>query len=471
MTPKELREKRAEIAKAILALRDAGKGRDFKAEERSQWDELNTKYNELSAAIQLAVREEVAAQIEGEQEEPAETAPAAPAGGGPAGAAPAAASMIPGNARGDATAGPEGRADPSVSRRAGNLAMQAWMRVQAGSEPTQAERNACEQLNFNPGRRHLDIAVLDTDGLRAFMRNRRNGRNGIDQRASMGAVTGSTGGYFVPEGFVASFEQALLAYGGMLNVAEVIRTDSGNDIPWPTVNDTSNEGEQIGESVSIGPSVPPAVGRILFGAYKFHSKALLVARELLEDAAIDVPSLIGEMLGTRLGRVTNSKCTTGTGAGTIRGVVTGATLGKTAASSTAIAASELLDLIHSVDPAYRENARFMMHDAIILHVRKLVGGDGQFLWQPSMQDGVPDRLHGFPVTVNQNMASSIASAAKTVLFGDLSKYKVRQVRGIRFVRMEERYADTDEVGFDAFLRQDGNLIDAGTHPVKYLQQT
>jgi HK97 family phage major capsid protein len=57
-----------------------------------------------------------------------------------------------------------------------------------------------------------------------------------------------------------------------------------------------------------------------------------------------------------------------------------------------------------------------------------------------------------------------------VVFGALNKYKVRQVQTLRVRRLVERYAELDQEGFVGFLRQDGNLLDAGTNPVKYIAQ-
>lgn len=152
------------------------------------------------------------------------------------------------------------------------------------------------------------------------------------------------------------------------------------------------------------------------------------------------------------------------------GIVTAAALGKTAASATAIAADELFDLVHSVDPAYRKGAGFMFHDNVLLTIRKLKDGNGQYLWTAGLQAGEADRILGYGYTVNQHMASAVASTAKTVIFGQLSKYKIRDVRGLRLRRLVERYAESDQEGFVAFYRADGNLLDSGVAPVKYLQQ-
>jgi HK97 family phage major capsid protein len=102
------------------------------------------------------------------------------------------------------------------------------------------------------------------------------------------------------------------------------------------------------------------------------------------------------------------------------------------------------------------------------YLRKLKDGNGRYLWQDNQQDGEPSRLHGRPITINQDMDSTIAAAKKTLLYGQLSKYKIRSVGGVRLYRLQERFRDNDEDGFIAFIREDGNLLDAGTKPVKVL---
>jgi HK97 family phage major capsid protein len=172
------------------------------------------------------------------------------------------------------------------------------------------------------------------------------------------------------------------------------------------------------------------------------------------------------MLGERLGRITNTKFTTGTGAATPKGIVTCATT--FSAATTAIVADDLFGLQHAIDPAYRAGASFMMHDSIILAVRKLKDGAGQYLWQSGLTLGVPDKILGWGVTINQDMDSTTTSGKKTVLGGQLSKYKIRTVGDVRMYRLEERYRDTDQDAFIAFTREDGNLLTAGTAPIKVL---
>ena len=110
----------------------------------------------------------------------------------------------------------------------------------------------------------------------------------------------------------------------------------------------------------------------------------------------------------------------------------------------------------------------MLHDSILLILRRLKDGQGAYMWQPGLQQGVPDKLLGYSVNINQDMDSTVASGKNTILFGQINKYKIRQVNEVRMYRLQERYRDTDQDGFIAFIRQDGNLLNAGTAPVKYL---
>ena len=76
----------------------------------------------------------------------------------------------------------------------------------------------------------------------------------------------------------------------------------------------------------------------------------------------------------------------------------------------------------------------------------------------------------YPYFINQEMQSSLATGTKTLLFGQLSKYKVRMVNEIRMYQLVERHRENDQDAFLAFVRADGNLLSAGTVPVKHLIQ-
>jgi len=277
----------------------------------------------------------------------------------------------------------------------------------------------------------------------------------------------AAGGYTIAQEFSGELENALKAWGGVRQAARIMPTDTGALMPWPTVNDTSNKGRLLAENTQVSTGAM-TFGVVNFNAYKFSSDSVLVSEELLQDSAFDLGAFIGEALGVRLGRIQNEFFTTGSGTGQPQGVVTAATTALTTGAE-AIAWEDLVELIHSVDPAYRASpqTRFMFSDATLGKIKQLADQEGRPLWLPGIASGEPDRVLGYQYTINQDM-TGIETGEKAILFGDFSKFVVRDVRGFTLLRLVERYADFHQVGFLAFTRNDSRLLDAGTNPIKAL---
>ncbi|MCA6339023.1 phage major capsid protein [Phenylobacterium sp.] len=296
-------------------------------------------------------------------------------------------------------------------------------------------------------------------------------------RNVMSTTTPSEGGFTVATEVAASILDALKAFGGMRSVAEVIQTASGNPINFPTSDGTSEEGELIAENGTATDQDPVFDIRTL-GARKYSSKTVAVPFELLQDSVIDVEAFVRNRLVTRLGRITNKHFTIGTGTGQPRGIVTAATSGKVGATGQTLTVTydDLVDLQHSVDPAYRDQgqARFMMNDASLRNVRKIKDTTGRPIFVPGYEvadrGGAPDMLLGSPVTVNQDVAV-MAANARSILFGDFSFYKIRDVMDVTLFRFtDSAYARKGQVGFLAWMRSDGNFVDVGG-AVKFYQNS
>lgn len=299
--------------------------------------------------------------------------------------------------------------------------------------------------------------------------------SGIAKRAfSMGA--GNVGGFTVPQGFYANLEVALKAYGGVLEAGEIIPTDAGNDLPMPTFNYTAVAATIVGEGAASNNDSSTPFGSVTMKAYTYRSPILPVSLEFLQDSAFDENYII-TALADSIGRGFNGHGTTGTGTSQPRGIVTDAVSGKvgTTGQTTSVIADDLIDLVHSLDPAYRNSgmAKFMMHDQSLKAVRKLKDTAGRPIFIPGF-DGLakpmPDTVLGYEVVINQDMAQ-MAANAKSILFGALNKYKVRIARNVQVLRLAERYADQLQVAFLLFARMDGRLLDAGTNPVKFYQNS
>lgn len=292
-----------------------------------------------------------------------------------------------------------------------------------------------------------------------------------DIRATMSTTTGSEGGYTVQSEVANRIVDALKAYGGMRAAATVIRTAMGNDLSFPTSDGTSEVGELIAQNVTA-TAADPSFGTAAVVTYKFSSKIAAVPFELLQDSQVDIAAFVEGRLVTRIGRITNTYFTTGTGSSQPFGVVARATSGKvgTTGQTLTVIVDDLIDLVHSVDPAYRASpsVRFMMADSSLKVVRKLKDSGGRPIFLPGydgLGGAMGDSLLGYPITINQDVAV-MAANAKSILFGDFSQYVLRDVMAPTLFRFEDSaYAKLGQVGFLMWHRSGGNLLD--TAAVKY----
>lgn len=298
----------------------------------------------------------------------------------------------------------------------------------------------------------------------------RNGFQNNPQNA-LSSGTAANGGYTVPTSFFGEMDKALKAFIGPAQAgATVINTTSGEQLQLPTMNDTGNVGRIISEGGAANV-VDAGFGQLTLGGYIYTSDVILVSLQLLQDTGVNLESYISEIAAERVGRIQNTHMTTGTGTGQPQGVVTGAVSGKVAASATAFTFDELTDLKFSVDAAYRNapNAAFMVADSTLGYLTKMKDGENRPLLLPSARDGEPDRILNKPVYGNTDMAG-VATGNKSVLFGDFSKYKIRNVSGDFIARLDQPYMANFQVAFVYFRRTDAKLANAGTNPMKYLVQ-
>jgi len=338
---------------------------------------------------------------------------------------------------------------------------------------TDAQRDIARRCGIDVGSKSMRLQMgpwlksTSTEAVRAWQTEVEEKRAALTGAQS----TTTTGGYTTADATMRALEFALLAYGGMRSVATTLRTDTGGPLPIPTSDDTANKGEIIAENTTYN-ELEMTFGQLVLDAWKYSSKYIKASVEFMQDTSINPAEFIGNALGIRIARITNDHFTTGTGSQP-NGIVTAATSsGVTFSGTNTVTADNLTDLIHSVDPAYRDNGRFMFHDGGLKMIKKVkvlqYSGDtvGMPLWIPGLTSGQPDRILGYEYTVNQSMATP-ATTVKSILFGDFSKYIIRDVRDVTLVRLDERFAEFGQVAFLAFSRHDGDLLDAGTHPVKY----
>ncbi len=332
------------------------------------------------------------------------------------------------------------------------------------------KRDGKVEITYDAVFRHVlahGANTLTADASEVLQRmNKRTGaglQNEIEQRA-MNIGTPADGGYLVPEGFSNEIDKQLEDWGDMWRegMTRQIRTTSGNKIPWPTLNYTAERGElhtEGGAATNDGTG-DPVIGIKELDAYIYNSPIVPVSIELLQDSYFDIESLLAELFGESLGRTVNEVLTTGDGSSKPQGILSGASSGLTAAATAAIAADELFDLQHSVNPAYRRSpmCKWQFNDNVLLALRKLKDGQGNYLWQMGdVRQGEPSTLLGKPYEINSAMPNP-ATTTTPILFGDHSRYVVRKVSDLQIVPFREKFMNNLQIGLMAFLRFDGEIL-------------
>jgi HK97 family phage major capsid protein len=299
----------------------------------------------------------------------------------------------------------------------------------------------------------------------------RNGTNVSAEQAAairnaMSTTTGSEGGFTVPAQVADMVVEAMKAYGGMREVATIITTDNGQNWSYPTSDGTAEVGEIVGQNAGA------SLGEITFGSvplnvFTYTSKKIALPLELVQDSAIDVVQFVVNRLGQRLGRKQNSDFTIGGGTTLPNGVIPSATLGKTGATGQTLTVTydDLVDLLRSVNRAYRGNAVWMLNDLSVGVVSKLKDTTGRPIWTygdaESITDGNPDTLLGYRVVTNDDVPV-MAANARSIAFGDFRKYIIRDVANTSVIKRfdDSAFALNNQVGFCGWQRSGGNLVDA-----------
>jgi HK97 family phage major capsid protein len=315
--------------------------------------------------------------------------------------------------------------------------------------------------------RTLRLGYVDMKGRTSF------GDVEFEQR-DQAKGAGATGGYVVPAEFQATLVEYLIQAGTARDIGTTqIVTGAGEDLTLPKLT-AHGAASWVGEAGAI-TATDETFGTVTLKAYK-AVRLVKTSVELLEDSAVDLETLLGRAIGQSIGALENAAYFVGDGSGKPTGMLAasgGVTTYKTLASATAITADELIEAKFTLPIAYRRNARWVIHDSAVLAISKLKDNDGQYIWRTGLQAGEPDVLLGHPVSIDPDLQAFGVASNKFGIFGDFGAYWIRDVGRVgprrtsstadvgafAVRRLDERFADNLQVGFLAYHRTDGMLLD------------
>lgn len=358
--------------------------------------------------------------------------------------------------------------------------MEEAERVQSQIEATQRVLNMEADKTFN--------TVIQNDprapkselqkGLELFMR--KSGREMSQEEAlmvrnTMSTTTGSEGGFTVQPLVATTLIDLLKAYGFMRRVSGQITTANGVDLGYPTSDGTTEVGELVAQNAAAA-AADAVFGTRALNVFKFGSKTFGVPIELLQDSSIDIVAMVQKRMRDRIGRAQNAYFTTGTGVAQPMGLFAAAGVGKAGAAGqvATVIYDDLIDLVDSLDVAYLDSPPvdagtpavqpgWMFTQAMRKVVRKIKDTAGRPIWTPSYDEGAsaktPDLLLGYPVNINNDVAAPAANA-KSIAFGNLSQYLIRDAMDVTMFRFDDSaYISKGQIGFLAWARSGGNLMD------------
>ena len=264
----------------------------------------------------------------------------------------------------------------------------------------------------------------------------------------------ANGGYLVPEEFERQIITGLDEFNVMRNLCKVITTSAERKIPVAATHSTA---AWTAENAAYTES-DPTFSQKTIDAFKL-TDLVKVSIELLDDSMFDLEEYIAKEIARAFGIAEEQAFCVGNGTGQPTGLFTanGGTVGVTTAGATAITADEIISLVYALKSPYRKNAKFLMNDSTVAAIRKLKDGNGNYLWQPALTAGQPDRLMGYELHTSPYVPT-LAAGAYTVAFGDFSNYWIADRSGRTVQRLNELYSTNGQVGFVATERVDGKII-------------
>jgi HK97 family phage major capsid protein len=284
------------------------------------------------------------------------------------------------------------------------------------------------------------------------------------------------GGLLVPEDFRAEIIKRQPNYA---NVGSLVRSiDTSRDTvryPRLTHNISDSQGTLFGSTdivtSAIGvtwedetetvTSTDFTLGQVEIPTHKMRS-LVKTSRELLEDSVLNVVNFLSDLFAERTAVELDRVFTKGSGGKQPEGFMTSSlipTVASGSGGSNTITYDGIVDTWAALPSQYAANAVWMCRRSTLGLLRKLKDAVGQPLWQPSMIAGEPSTMLGHPVRLNEHIPAAGVAGAAALLFANFNMlYLAVRKTGMTMQRLDEKYAETDEVAFIVRERVGGKVV-------------
>ncbi len=402
MTLKELREKRAKLikdARAILDKADTAK-RAITTEEQGQYDAMFTEADGLRSRIE---REERQREAERELEE---------------------------------SLGNDADEERSNNRRNGN------------------------DRNEDRGRQSAETTLV-MNAFRSVLRGEVP-TEGLAELRALSAGVNTEGGYIVaPEVFITSLIQAMDDEVIVRQLATVLPMTSGASVGIPSLDSDPADADWTVELATGSEDSSMAFGKRVMQPHPV-AKRIKVSQQLLRISALPAEALVRSRMAYKFGVTQEKAYMTGSGNKRPLGVFVASNDGiptsrdvSSGNAATYPTFDGLINAKYSLKAGYWNRAAWIFHRDVAREIAKLKDGQGQYIWRESVRDGEPDRLLGRPTYLSEYAPNTLTSGQYVGILGDFSHYWILDSLIFQLQRLNELYAETNQVGFIGRYEGDG----------------
>ena len=255
----------------------------------------------------------------------------------------------------------------------------------------------------------------------------------LDLRTDIIDETGNAGAhYVVPESLADYVVMEQQAQSGVLQAGPtILNTATAQVFKIPTLTAANDAAAAYHAQGAASTVTNPTFTQADLSAFRIDGH-MLVADELFRDSGVNMNKLLGTLAGRALGaKVADylGDFEIGTGSTLPNAITLGSTASAATASYSTVTMDEMRALYFGRLPQYRRQGSFVVLSDVLTMIGTMKDDTGNYIWVPSSIAAEPDKLWGRPIYDDAYM-SSMASANRVAVFGDISSFYVRYSGGL-----------------------------------------
>jgi len=298
----------------------------------------------------------------------------------------------------------------------------------------------------------------------AFTKYLRSGNAALGENEirALQADVDTIGGYLAaPQQFISQLLKNVDDAVVIRQLATVIPLASAESLGVPTLDTDLSDADWTTELATGKEDTSMKFGKRELRPHPF-AKRIKVSSKLLRSSTIDVEALVRDRLAYKFGVTQEKAFMTGSGKDQPLGVFTPSKDGISksrdiigANTATSISADGLVDAKYALKGQYLNAAKWIFHRDALAQIRKLKDSTGQYLWQPGISGGIPDRIIELPYVMSEYAPNTFTKGMYAGILGDFSKYWIVDALNIQIQRLVELYAEANQTGFIGRVECDG----------------